>query len=143
MMALNRLGKDLGFSVALMIFITILYWILLRRLALINTYFKDYWTFIYVSALIMLFFVTLRYKPSKSPVFSSFFAGFKAFGFMITSVVNFILLLFVYIFGIGPVSIIGKIAGKRFLDLKKSGKDSAWHKVKIGKREMDEYYRQF
>ena len=74
--------------------------------------------------------------------FSDLYKGFKEFGQDIASVVNFFLLLIVYILGIGPVSIISKIFGKHFIDLRFKEKKSTW--VKREQIESsDEYYRQF
>ena len=70
-----------------------------------------------------------------------FMKGFRNFSHVITDVVNFIFLLIVYIFGIGPVSIISKAFGKHFMDLKKSG--SSWVKRDLKKRPIEEYYRSF
>ncbi len=67
--------------------------------------------------------------------------GFRNFSHIITSIVNFVFLLIVYILGIGPVSIISKIRGKHFIDLKKSG--SSWVKRDLKKRPIEEYYRSF
>ena len=75
-----------------------------------------------------------------------FFAGFKEgmhlFGQNIAILINTILLVVVYIIGVGPTSIIAKISGKRFLEMKQ-GKDSYWKPLNLKKRQMEEYYRQF
>lgn len=67
--------------------------------------------------------------------------GFRNFSHIITNIINFILLFFVYIFGIGIVSVISKLLGKHFLDLKSKG--SSWIIRKLKKRPMEEYYRLF
>ena len=59
-------------------------------------------------------------------LFKSFRNGFTRFGHFIVNIVNFALLLFVYILGIGPVSIIGRIFRKEFLDLGDKKKDTCW-----------------
>lgn len=74
--------------------------------------------------------------------FNSIIKGFKEFGYDITTIINFVLSLFVYILGIGLVSIIAKITGKHFLDLKFKSKDSLWVK-RTPVKTRDEYYRQF
>lgn len=68
--------------------------------------------------------------------------GFQEFGNMITNIINFILLFVVYVVAIGLTAIVAKIARKKFLNLKKS-KKSYWIHKKIGKRPIEEYYRQF
>jgi large-conductance mechanosensitive channel len=75
--------------------------------------------------------------------FSGFLKGFKDFGHIITNIVNFILLSIVYFVGIGPTSIVAKISGKHFLDLKKKKTDSYYTKKDIKKEPIENYYRQF
>ena len=69
--------------------------------------------------------------------------GFKNFGHTITGVINFFMLLIVYILGIGIISIISKLVGKHYLDLKKSGSKSNWHEHKVTKQPLEKYYRTF
>ena len=69
--------------------------------------------------------------------------GFKNFGHTITGVINFFMLLIVYILGIGIISIISKLFGKHYLDLKKSGSKSNWHEHKVTKQPLEKYYRTF
>jgi len=75
-------------------------------------------------------------------IWESFSNGFKEFGHDVASVVNFLLLLIVYIVGVGPVSVISKILRKRFLDLKFKQKRSLWVERKPIQN-IDEYYRPF
>jgi len=72
-----------------------------------------------------------------------FLQGFRNFGYKITSIVNFVLLFFVYFIGVGITWLFAKIFGKRFLDIKRGEKDSYWIKEKIGKRKIEDYYRSF
>jgi len=69
--------------------------------------------------------------------------GFEGFAAMITGIMNFFLLAIAYFLGIGPVSVIGKIMGKHFLELGKEKKDSYWVKRDAGKQETEKYYRMF
>jgi len=70
--------------------------------------------------------------------------GQRGFGESIASLINSILLSLVYIFGIGMTSIIAKIFGKRFLDLKVDEKaDTYWIDLNLEKKPIEEYYRQF
>ena len=71
-----------------------------------------------------------------------FYAGFREYGHDVASIVNFILLLLVYIVGVGPVSIIAKIFKKHFLDLKFKHSNSKWVARKPVES-IDEHYRQF
>ena len=69
--------------------------------------------------------------------------GFKNFGHAITQIINFFLLLVVYFIGIGPVSVISRLSGKHFLELKKQNKPSNWHEHKVAKQPLEKYYRTF
>ena len=61
----------------------------------------------------------------------------------INVVVNFILLALVYFIGIASVSIIMKLFGKHFLDLKKQNRKSNWHEHQVTKQPLEKYYRTF
>ena len=69
--------------------------------------------------------------------------GFRNFSHAITNLVNFVLLLIVYLFGIGLVSVISKIFRKHFLELKKTNSKSNWHEHKVTRQQLDKYYRMF
>lgn len=70
--------------------------------------------------------------------------GFGDFGHGISAIVNSILLLVVYVVGVGFTSIFAKLFNKRFLFMKTSGKrPSYWSDLNLKKRPMEEYYRQF
>ena len=75
----------------------------------------------------------------------SFFKGVKKgtkdFGENISTLVNSLLLLIVYVIGVGLTAIVAKVMRKQFLDTKK--KDSYWNELNLKKKEMKEYYRQF
>ncbi len=78
----------------------------------------------------------------------SFFIGFKEgqklFGETISAIINVILLTLVYFLGVGLSSIVGKISGKKFLDLKPSNNsDTYWTELNLTKKPTEEYYRQF
>lgn len=65
--------------------------------------------------------------------FREFFKGFKEgfglFGKIISGLINAILLSIVYFIGVGVTSIICRLGGKRFLDLRlDKSKDSYWEK---------------
>jgi len=70
--------------------------------------------------------------------------GQKKFGESIATVVNSILLSFVYIIGVGVTSILAKILRKRFLELRlDKSKESYWEELNLNKEKMESYYRQF
>ena len=70
--------------------------------------------------------------------------GQKKFGHDISLIVNTILLSLVYFIGFGLTSILGKLGGKNFLDLKINKKaQTYWEDLNLFKRPIEEYYRQF
>lgn len=75
-----------------------------------------------------------------------FFKGFKKgmsnFGHNIALIINTILLTFVYLIGVGLTSIFAKIFRKHFLEIKLS-KNSYWSDLKLKKKKLEDYYRQF
>jgi len=70
--------------------------------------------------------------------------GFENFGKNIAIIINSILLAIVYIIGVGITSIIAKIFGKHFMDMKISKqRKSYWSKLDVGKEPKERYYRPF
>jgi hypothetical protein len=70
----------------------------------------------------------------------SYRSGFHRFGTDIAGIINTVLLLAVYIIGVGITSLIAKLAGKRFLETRK--KRSYW----VNTHDTDSpnsFYRQF
>jgi large-conductance mechanosensitive channel len=75
---------------------------------------------------------------------SGFRRGFSDFGELVTDVVNFVLLSFVYFIGVGLTALFAKASGKHFLSLGKDRKKATyWHEERIGTRQQDSYFRQF
>lgn len=75
--------------------------------------------------------------------FKGFYTGMKNFGAGVTNITNFILLLPVYFVGAGLTSIVAKIVGKHFLNLKKTNKKTYWVKKENKKINLDDYYKQY
>lgn len=75
--------------------------------------------------------------------FTGFKKGMKDFGHNTSLIVNSILLAIVYIMGVGITSIIAKIFGKQFLDLKLSKENTYWNDLNLSKKTKEEYFRQF
>ena len=69
--------------------------------------------------------------------------GIKSFGDGIAVIVNSVLLLVVYIIGVGLTSIIAKASGKRFLDMKTNNEKTYWSDLDLKTKSREEYYRQF
>ena len=73
-----------------------------------------------------------------------FRAGLGAFGCNINVLVNSVLLSVVYIFGAGVTAVFARLVGKRFLDVELSrSRESYWSDMNLGKKPVEEYYRQF
>ncbi len=77
-----------------------------------------------------------------------FFKGFKkgvnSFGCKISIIVNSVLLSVVYLIGVGVTSLIAKVSGKHFLDMKISkSRETYWSELNLRKKTREEYYRQF
>ena len=78
----------------------------------------------------------------------SFFVGFHKgihhFSTALTTLINVILLAFVYFFGVGIVSLIAKGRKKSFLERKISKEASTyWNDLNLKKENFEEHYRQF
>jgi len=70
--------------------------------------------------------------------------GLGLFGENISTIVNALLLSIVYLIGVGLTSILAKVTGKRFLEMKLSSKaDTYWLDLNQKVKSDDEYYRQF
>ena len=78
----------------------------------------------------------------KAP-FKAFRKGFRSFGLSVSILVNFVLLFFVYLMGIGLTSIVAKIFHKHFLDLDNKNQKSYWTQLNLNKKKIDYYYKQF
>ena len=71
-------------------------------------------------------------------------SGFNDFGHNLTLVVNCLLLLAVYIVGVGTTAFVAKLTGKHFLPIKRpKQQDSYWEKLDLRTKPADDYYRQF
>lgn len=76
--------------------------------------------------------------------FKGFKKGFSAFGHNISIIINSILLLIVYLIGVGMTSIFAKVFNKHFLQKKIIAKKTTyWSDLNLKKKPIDEYYRQF
>jgi hypothetical protein len=69
--------------------------------------------------------------------------GMKDFGELIGTLVNTVLLMVVYIVGVGITAILAKIVSKNFLEKKKKGSETYWNDLDIKTKPIKEYYRQF
>ena len=67
--------------------------------------------------------------------------GFNKIPHFVTNLINFVLLFSVYVLAIGSVSLISKVFGKKYLNLKSSG--STWVKRTNKKLKLEDYYRTF
>lgn len=76
-----------------------------------------------------------------------FFNGFKKglgnFGGNVGLLVNSVLLTIVYLVGVGLTSIVAKLVGKHFFEIKTPQTATYWSDLNLKKKEIEEYYRQF
>ena len=68
--------------------------------------------------------------------------GMQNFGKSIVTIINTILLLLVYILGVGLTALFAKITGKKFLETELK-KGSYWTSLNLKKKKTEDYYRQF
>ena len=69
--------------------------------------------------------------------------GMRDFGHGIALIINSVLLLIVYLVGVGFTAIFAKLFRKHFLDMKLSKEGSYWSDLNLKKKSMEKYYRQF
>jgi hypothetical protein len=72
-------------------------------------------------------------------IFNKIKKPFEIFGKFVAKTINFVALTFVYIIGIGPTAIIGKILGEKFLTL--DFKNPSWSEKDTKKENIEKYYR--
>jgi len=75
-------------------------------------------------------------------VWKSLGKGMKNYGTTIATIINTVLLIIVYIIGVGITSIIAKLTGKHFLEFKKK-KGTYWQTLNLTKKKTETYYRQY
>jgi len=76
--------------------------------------------------------------------FKGFRKGFTNFSYDISNIINLILLLLVYLLGVGITSIFSKICKKHFLNIDSFKKKTTyWTKINLKKEPIDKYYKQF
>ena len=81
---------------------------------------------------------------SNRGLLRGFKEGFARFGEYIASVVNTVLLIIVYVFGVGISAILAKLVGKSFLETKIDSKSNTyWEDLNLEKEPLENYYRQF
>ena len=73
---------------------------------------------------------------------NSFFEGFKDQSENISTIIISILLLIVYIFGVGITFFISRLFNKRFLKLGFE-KNTYWEELNLKKKEKEDYYNQY
>lgn len=70
--------------------------------------------------------------------------GMGQFGQTLSTIVNSALLLFVYLIGVGASALTAKLFRKHFLELRiAKSQESYWDELRMGKRPLTHYYRQF
>ena len=84
-----------------------------------------------------------RNKEGPLEFFKGFKKGFKDFGHNVSIIINSVLLAIVYFVGVGLTSLIAKVCGKHFLEMKLSKNKTYWSDLNLKKKTIQEYYRQF
>ena len=75
--------------------------------------------------------------------FNGFKEGMKNFGHSIALIISTALLAVVYMMGVGLTSFFAKVFGKHFLEMKLSKNGTYWSDLKLKKKPIEYYYRQF
>ena len=77
-------------------------------------------------------------------LFSGIYTGLGKFGSIVSSIINLIFLFIVFVLGIGVVSLIAKLVGKKFLTIKMDKKlNTYWQDTIMTKRKKEDYYKPF
>ncbi len=76
-------------------------------------------------------------------LFEGFKTGFKEFGYFISNILNSIMLLITFIFGIGLVSIYNKIKKKKFLKMNFNNEKSYWQDKKNRNKTLEDSLKPF
>lgn len=74
---------------------------------------------------------------------TGFGRGSQYFGCNLSVIINSILLLLVYLVGVGMTSVFARVAKKSFLDIRVVKKDTYWSDLRLQKKSKESYYRQF
>ena len=69
--------------------------------------------------------------------------GVREFGYSLATLINSILLSFVYVLGVGLTHVVAKLKGKHFLETGPTDKETYWMDLGLHKRPLEDYYRQF
>lgn len=145
-MLIKRFIKGLGFSIGLFIFLIVLNTIIFRFSSL-YLHLKLICEVAVLALVLLTMLSKTKLKMQKASNFSIFKEGFTDFSHLVIGIVNFVLLLMVYLLGVGPVSIIAKLFKQHFLDIKPthliSPAVSYWKDHKITKQNLENYLRSF
>jgi len=80
----------------------------------------------------------------KTKLFLDGFAkGFGTIGKTVAEIINFVLLCIIYFVGIGLAYLFTKISGTTLIYLDKKNTKSYYKTQKIGKENIEEYYKQY
>ncbi len=146
----TKIFQILGFASAMLILATILFfWLVLLKRIAYSWKIYEYILFGIILAVI-IYSIVLACKRERimtaedAGFFKAFKKGFLNLGEIIVTMVNFILLLVVYIIGVGITALIARITGKHFLELKKPEHiKTYWKEYGLKKEPKERYYRQF
>ena len=143
---LFSLGYILGFALSYFLFTTVLFWVL--RLKGSGTGYEQavIWVLMITAAgMLLKGWLKAEVKMwAAGGFFTGLKGGMKSFGECLSTIVNTVLLLIVYIIGVGFTSLFAKISRKHFLESGTSKKrKSYWIKLSLKKEKIGNYYKQF
>jgi len=102
------------------------------------------YTILVLFVVVILFTLYSSYRVQVHAFIKGVRSGMEKIGHLLAKAINSVLLLFVYVIGVGITSMIAKVAKKKFLDLEVSeSRESYWEDLNLGKEEKQNYYRQF
>ncbi len=128
-MVLKAIGFILAFSLFLLILGSVFTGTIWENLLLIG-----------LMLLLNILIAIVLPRVSKSAVVEEMAAGIRLFGELVNRVVVGAVLVIVYVFGVGPVWLFFRIAGKKFLSISLPPNTSTWIKREKKKINFDEMF---
>ncbi|MBI4367057.1 MAG: hypothetical protein HY543_09585 [Deltaproteobacteria bacterium] len=144
----RRVGEWLGFFSGFLLFASVVFWLARQKGWLPPT--TASYPLVPLGVLVL---TAIGFHPAHPRGFAatqavSFWRGWLLgsgrFGKLVAAAVNTALLTIVYIFGIGPTSLIARLAKHRFLDCGPAAAPTThWRTLDLGTRPAEDYCRQF
>lgn len=142
----NKAAEVLGYIASGTVFFSVLYWLALRRIDVIDTAgLKGYiaGSSLVILLLLVVALIKREWREGDQTVVQSFKKGAERVGKGITNLINVVVLFIVYFIGVGGTAAVAKICGKKFLNLDKGERTSYYITKQMKKESVEQYYRQF